>query len=137
MRLLSLALLTAALACDNPRQVRPDQDFTLTMGETVQVQGTGFGVTFVSVPTDTRCPINAQCVEAGNAQVELAIDFGPPGALTPDLLLVLNTTVDPHAMRVGGYLVQLEALDPQPVAGQPRKQPYRVTLRAITTGAVP
>lgn len=137
MRALALVVLAAVLACENPLQVRADQEFSLPLGETAQVRDAGFSLTFLSVPSDTRCPINALCVAAGNAAVQLAVHFAPPSTLTPDLPITLNTTDDPHAARVGGYLVELLALDPQPVAGQPPPQHYRATLRVATLGAVP
>jgi hypothetical protein len=137
MKRLALVLIPAALACQNPLMVRPDQDFTLAMGDRAVVRDAGFTLTFDSVPSDSRCPINALCITAGNAEVRLVVRFGPPGSAAPDLLLTLNTTIDPHAQRVGGFLVQLLALDPQPVAGQPPPMQYRASLRVSTLGAVP
>ena len=137
MRRSAWLLLLIAAACQNPLTVRPDQEFTLALGERVQVQDAGFELTFTSVPLDTRCPINVVCIAAGNAQVLLAVHFGPPQAFTPDLPLILNTTSDPRASRVGGYLVELLTLDPQPIAGQPPPKKYQATLRVGILGAIP
>jgi hypothetical protein len=130
-------LLVAPLACRNPLDVRPSQEFTLALGERAQVQDAGFTLVFESVPSDTRCPLDVVCVSAGNAEVQLVLHFGPPQALTPDRPLILNTTEDPHALPVDGYMVELLALDPQPVAGQAPPMAYRATLRVDALGAFP
>jgi hypothetical protein len=137
VRTSALLLAGVVLACQNPMAVSADQSFTLDLGQTVQIRDAGFSLRFQSVPSDSRCPINAMCVWAGNAAVQLVAHFGPSQALTPDLPLILNTTIDPHALPVGGYLVELHALAPQPVAGQPQPRNYRATLRVTTLGRFP
>ena len=59
---------------------------SLHLGETVKLPD-GATLKFVSVPQDSRCPPNAQCIRAGDA--DLLFDFATGGALathvTPNL----------------------------------------------------
>jgi len=59
---------------------------SLHLGETVRLPD-GATLKFVSVPQDSRCPPNAQCIRAGDA--DLLFDFATGGALathvTPNL----------------------------------------------------
>jgi hypothetical protein len=99
--------------------------FTLKPGQTASVQGVV--VTFRQVLSDSRCPINALCVWAGEATAEFSVRGRGLEAryelqLTPlDLGRRLVTHRD--------VVIEFQALQPHPVAGDPTEQDsYRATI---------
>jgi len=68
------------------RTIAAGTSASLHLGETVRLPD-GATLKFVSVPQDSRCPPNAQCIRAGDA--DLLFDFATGGALathvTPNL----------------------------------------------------
>ncbi|MEO3783814.1 hypothetical protein ABGB12_10810 [Actinocorallia sp. B10E7] len=53
------------------RTVRPGKPFTLAPGWTVRLRG-GPSLTFVAVESDSRCPVDVQCVWPGDAVVTVS-----------------------------------------------------------------
>ncbi len=103
------------------------KDFTLAFGETVFLKGTGLAVTFRAVLEDSRCPVNAYCVWAGNARLELSVARGDSA-----VRVVLNTLLDPTAVTVDAHELRLLSLSPQPYAGRTiPPDRYVATLRVI------
>lgn len=47
--------------------------FSLPLGETVVLRGTGAKIKFVRVREDSRCPTDVVCVWAGDAKIELLL----------------------------------------------------------------
>lgn len=86
------------------------QDFVLEVGQTVLVEGGGFGVTFVAVTGDSRCPVDVTCVWAGNATVELKVSMSD----AVDVTVTLNTDLEPKAATIGQHELHLVALAPVP-----------------------
>jgi len=130
MRAFLVLLAVAALGCNGPTEVAVDEEFTLGVGESVTIGRTGIIVTFEDMLEDSRCPINAYCVWAGNARIQLAVS-------TPARRVVLQTRSDSnyavvHQEGIRQLVVQLGNLLPEPVAGEPiDKQAYRATLKAM------
>jgi hypothetical protein len=131
--LLGTALLGAALllpACGQthvePSYSRLGERIELRVGETTRVGLDGLQLTFRGVSADSRCPSDVQCVWAGDATVNLAARGGG-GDWTP---LVLHTGVEPRSADYGEWVIELEALEPQPRGARtPRPGEYRVTVR--------
>lgn len=66
-------------------------------------------VKFVSLIEDSRCPIDVQCVQAGNARIKVEISNGR-GKETFEI----NTTMGPKGASFGGYAINLIELTPIP-----------------------
>ncbi|MBL7990157.1 MAG: hypothetical protein JNN25_01850 [Candidatus Kapabacteria bacterium] len=99
--------------------------FTLGVGQMAEIQDESLRVHLDSVPEDSRCPINAVCIWAGNARVRLTLTKGG----SQQQQLELNTTTEPKTAKYLGYSVQLVELTPLPTAGEPTKSgDYRATL---------
>lgn len=146
-RAVTAALLGAMLGCSDPTTVQADGDraavedrdgqpvdpgegqLVLAVGEGAVVPGTEVRVTFEGVLGDSRCPIDAICVWAGDAEVALTLALG---ADSPDLhVLHWNTAQGPGAVMVGPYRVSLVALDPLPRAGETvPADAYRAQVKA-------
>jgi hypothetical protein len=121
MRLLfSLVLLLGA--CQNSRSPAPSQDAEATSEVTLRVGDTTFvrniEIRFGGVLEDSRCPLDVQCVWAGNGQVQLGV--GPPrGTQGPTERMLLNTMENARSGDAWGLRVTLVELTPAPKSTQP------------------
>ena len=124
---LTIAAAAFVLAgCTSALTVAPESDFTLRVNETATLSGTTISVRVDSVVGDSRCPINAVCVWAGNAAVWLRL----MADAEPGTNAAVNTMVDPRSTSFEGKTITLVGLDPQPTQGKPISQSdYRVRLR--------
>lgn len=116
----------AAFGCarNQPRQVVVGSEFELSLGGTVRVAA-GPALSFAAVVEDSRCPIDAVCIQAGRAAVRIAVQHGDSA-----LELLLSTREGAIADTVGAHEVRLVALLPPPRAATPTPpDSYRVTLR--------
>jgi hypothetical protein len=94
-------------------------EFTLKPGETARIDSTDLGVFFFGVLSDSRCPANAICVQAGDAVVALRVG-------TAEVELRSNTVPE---RTVGIYKVRVVKLEPYPFSTQPiPPADYRASL---------
>ena len=87
------------------------------LGRTAELTGSGLRVSFQRLVGDSRCPINAMCVTAGDAVVSVRIERGE---LATEATLHTNGQMGPSRIELAGLEVQLFGLTPAAVAGQPR-----------------
>lgn len=114
--MLSLLLLTLMWQTPEPSQeVSLDEEFTIKIGQHVQVKDTNLKITFTSVAEDSRCPVDVSCVWAGNARLNMEVKKGRKKFAA----VFLNTTLNPGEIIFKGYRVKLIKLNPQPKAGIP------------------
>jgi hypothetical protein len=87
-------------------------EFSLHVGESVSIDGTGLEVRFVEVSEDSRCPSNALilCVWIGDGAVVLDISSESAGSSR----VTLHTTLDPKDVDAGSVVLSLIRLDPYP-----------------------
>jgi hypothetical protein len=83
--------------------------FDIKIGETIGVGD--LRLTFRSVEGDSRCPIDAVCVWAGDGEIALKIEQGTKAAVA-----ALHTTLDPKKTEWNGYTISLVSLTPAPRA---------------------
>ena len=122
MRQLSTApLITAVLtACSSSTSTSTDatlqtsqtvsqreigRAFEMKIGETVGVGD--LRLTFRSVEGDSRCPIDAVCVWAGDAEIALKIEQGSQAAVA-----ALHTTLEPKKTEWNGYTISFVSIAP-------------------------
>lgn len=129
MRRVVIAVAAAVLsaAC---LEVRTDpatalgQPFQLKPQKSAFVSG-GLILTFDSVLSDSRCPINATCVWAGEARVALTASTRSRGRAKVEM----STHGDASTLSFGGFIIRLTELQPYPFAGHPTPPgDYVVTL---------
>jgi hypothetical protein len=130
---LPLMSLTATAA---PESMPAEGTRKLAVGQTVRFDKGGIRVKFIKVSKDSRCPMNARCITAGDAEVILEVKVG---SKKPELV-TLHTHDEPRyavfsALPDGmigipkSYTVSLQELTPQPIAGRKtRQRDYRLTL---------
>jgi len=56
-----------------------DLEVTLAPGETASIENAGMAVRFTSVRSDSRCPADVRCIQAGSAVVRITVVRGPTG----------------------------------------------------------
>jgi len=103
-------ILVIILGCNgsivSPEKQTPklDETFEVKVGQSATVNG-DFTLTFMSVPSDSRCPKNVVCVWEGNGAVVLKFSDGVD---------TLNTVSKPSQIIRDGYTIKLIALTPYP-----------------------
>lgn len=112
LKILLLSLLSLSCARQAPFEpttvARPDTPFSLRPGQEAVIQGTSLRLYFVGVPEDSRCPVDVECVWAGDARLRLRLE----DPTRPDLEFDLHTTLEPQSVVVAGYRVTLQRLEP-------------------------
>lgn len=131
-------LSLAACGSDNPAPVESAGRLAgaisvLAPGEsTISPADAGHVVRFVGVANDSRCPINANCVWEGDADVRLSHRAGQG----PDVLFTLRVNRAPRDTVVGVTRIALDSLTPYPELAETVIAPSR--YRAwLTLSAVP
>jgi len=138
MRNLTAALLISALAACSSNSTSevttPSQNsqtvaqqelgraFSMKIGESITVGE--LRLTFRSVEGDSRCPIDAVCVWAGDGEIALKIEQGTKAAVA-----ALHTTLEPKKTEWNGYTISLVSLTPAPKAStQANPADYRAEI---------
>jgi hypothetical protein len=97
---------------------RVGREFKVKVGRVVTFAGESLRLRFASVAEDSRCPVNVNCVWAGNAEV--LIEVGTKGGRDKQVLR-LNTNAGTQGAGEGkyrGYTLKLVGLSPQPRDGR-------------------
>ncbi len=122
--LLALVTLAATAACSNAPTAPVSSTFTLAPGQSNTV-GT-VTVKLIGVTEDSRCPLNALCIQVGDAHV--ALEVSAPGTRRSLELQLLNPTN--RATQLRGYTIEVEDVTPYPYTVVPTLPgDYRVKLR--------
>lgn len=130
LAILAGLFLTVGLfaACgDEPLGPAAGESFSLVPGERITLEPTGTHVRFLQVASDSRCPLQAYCVWAGDAEVllEIAPRDGDPVEET----LHTDPGTGPQRVVLDRYELVLLDLRPYPeVPGGIATKDYRVVL---------
>lgn len=99
--------------------------FTLKEKQSVVIGPEKVRVTFERVVSESRCPVDVQCIQAGEATIALVVQ-APGGDKTA---LTLSTRGDQSTGTAGAWDVALTGLVPVPRVKAPAKrEPYEATL---------
>ncbi|MFA6944570.1 MAG: hypothetical protein WC220_01600 [Pedobacter sp.] len=131
--LLAIVCLTCLLisSCEKD-SIEFDSPFELGVNESIILSG-GLSITLESV-NDSRCPINAFCISAGNARVKLRMSDNSGAETFTELCLgfcdTRNNTEDSEIIRLNNvsYIVVLKTVSPYPEVG---KNPDKKVLLII------
>lgn len=100
---------------------------TLAPGQTGSVSG-GLALTFTGVSADSRCPIEALCIQIGDAVAEFQAAMRNGTARR----LELRTAGNARRGEVAGYQIELTSLQPYPSIQHPiAASDYRATLTIV------
>jgi len=118
----SLLLTACAVAPAARPPVRPGEEFTLALGESVGIAQKGIVLEFERVIDDSRCPMNARCIWEGNARIVISSGGAAAG------LHELNTSTRfDTRTHIADFVLELRRLEPDRLAGAPTKG-YVATL---------
>jgi hypothetical protein len=126
-QLIAALLITGLAACSGNTATTPDataqtnqqvaqreigRAFDMKIGETIAVGD--LRLTFQRVVNDSRCPIDAVCVWAGDAEIALRIEQGSQAAVA-----ALHSHLEPRRTVWNGYTIQLVSIAPSLSASSP------------------
>ncbi len=107
-------------------RVNLNQEFTLAIGQSAEINGENLTVRFNDVVEDSRCPKNVTCIWAG--RVSTIIDVTKDGKKEQTVLTEMGLTSDAAQQEYQTYLFKFR-VDPYPEAGkQINKSDYRLAL---------
>lgn len=115
--------MAAAAACTSSPTAPVNTTFTLAPGQSNTVGS--LTVKFIGVTLDTRCPLNALCIQVGDAYI--ALEASVPGTRRAFELQLLNPLN--RAAELRGYTIEAKELSPYPYTVVPTNpDDYRVRL---------
>jgi hypothetical protein len=91
------------------KEVSLDQEFTIKAGQQVEITGANLRITFTSVAEDSRCPVDVECVWAGNAKLNMEVKRSKKKYINA----ALNTTLEPREIDYKGYKIKLLRVTPE------------------------
>ena len=119
-------------ACERANPIGPaqplNQQFVLAPGQLAAIDGTAARVQFVEVANESRCPLNAICIQAGDATIAVSV-VDDQGSNRYELRVN-----DPTRKSVMHRDLRVEFVDlrPYPDTNRPTAPgDYRATLRVI------
>ena len=93
------------------RQVSAGETASVKFGETIRLEGGALEVRFAGVEGDSRCPTDAICVRAGEAQVRVSTRVRG----LAETSLVVDVPLDGEgSAQIGEYRLVLSDLEPRP-----------------------
>lgn len=123
-----MPLATSMLRQDSQTAGAPKrgEPFELKANETSRLTDENLSVRLKGVTQDSRCPVDAQCVWAGDAVVELTLEKPPAAA---DTRILHTSERFGRQADYEGLVIRLIDLKPQPREGTTiAPEDYRVTL---------
>lgn len=106
-----------------------NKPFVLGLNQQIALKSNGAKLLFVNVLNDSRCPINARCITAGDAEVQFL--FWAANS-TKSQMISLHTMPNQNTIKLGDLNLQLIDLQPGNVAGgTPKVKKYKAKLKFI------
>jgi hypothetical protein len=118
IKLRVFAVVAGVLACasvDNLIVAEPGTAFSLPLGRTATVSGSGSRVTFLQVSEDSRCPTSVVCVWAGDARIRVIVSRAGRGEESQ----ILSLSQPNNEARIGNLVVRFVNLAPYPETPDP------------------
>ena len=109
-----------------PGSLTLDDTVAVTLGASKVTRDGAVRVSFLEKLNDSRCPIDAVCVWAGDVGAVLLVETIEVAGQSP-----VHTAVEPRQLRAGGYEVTL--LDMTPYPGDKRQAPHVASVRVLRT----
>jgi hypothetical protein len=113
--LLLLSFMWQGQTTEPMKEVSLDEEFTIKIGQQVEVKEANLKITLTSVQEDSRCPVDVDCVWAGNAKLNLEVKRSKKKFVSASL----NTTLNPREIHYKGYTIKLIRLSPERRASVP------------------
>jgi hypothetical protein len=105
-----VAALSGCAVMEPTIAAEPGMAFSLPLGKTAAINGSGTRITFRQVHDDSRCPTDVTCVWAGDAKIEVTISRNG----SPDDTRILSLTPPNNETTSGDLQIRLVGLTPVP-----------------------
>jgi len=105
-----VAVLSSCAAVEPTIVAEPGVAFSLAVGKTAVINGSGTRITFNEVRNDSRCPVDVTCVWAGDAEVVVTISRNG----SPDDTRILSFAPTKNETTSGDLRIRLADLAPVP-----------------------
>ncbi|MBI5915848.1 MAG: hypothetical protein HY842_10755 [Bacteroidetes bacterium] len=132
--LLLLTVLALAAACKKKPKpgystVKLDEVFELKMSQSVVVKDNDLKLTFMSVPSDSRCPKNVDCIREGEVKINISAAVDGRGQT---LEFERAPSTQGNVTRaIGNFKIQLLDVSPYPESGKKIKPEDYVAKLAV------
>jgi hypothetical protein len=126
------ALLAIAGGCSESSSAPSDvfkREVVLSVGQTARIAEAEFSLRFDRVTSDTRCPADVLCIQAGDASVLVTVLW----ALDRSTSYELHTSA-PSSVRHRDVRIALEALAPYPFSSKPIDPASYTATLLVTRG---
>lgn len=110
-----IAVLPSCATVDTAVVANPGAEFSLAAGKSATISGTPYRITFNRVIEDSRCPVDVQCVWAGDAKIELTVSRSSAARDTR----VISLTPPNSELTVGDVKIRFVSLAPTPRQSEP------------------
>jgi hypothetical protein len=97
-----------------PGDVPYGQRFDLRQGQRLTVGDDGLAMTFQTVKSDARCPLDATCIDIGNAVIALTVELSGRSESRD-----IHTKPPLSTLTVDSYAITLDGLQPYPWSNRP------------------
>jgi hypothetical protein len=124
---LVVCVLVGLWGCAPPtiKEFSLDEPFTLSVRQKAQVGE--LQIQFLGVSQDSRCPMDVECIWAGNAKITLKVSLKDS---TKETVITINSYTEPTAAVYEGFRIEFVDLRPVPRSDRPiNPAEYRVTLK--------
>jgi len=103
-------ILTLVFGSFNFTSAQTKQQIKVLINRQKAVPGSKLTIKFASLIEDSRCPVDTNCIDAGNAQIMIKVSKSNGAAQTFEL----NTNSAPQFVTFAGYKIKLVGLNPEP-----------------------
>lgn len=111
-KILLLLVLTFSFGALFHADARATQKVSILINKQKTVVRNKLTIKFASLVEDSRCPTDAQCIQAGSARIKIEVGDGKTGAKSFEI----NTDAAPQIVSYNGYEIKLTDLNPKPAS---------------------
>jgi hypothetical protein len=113
-------------ASSSPSPVPLGQQFELRIGQSQSIAGEKLSLTFTDVTADSRCPLGAECIQAGQAKCQLEVTS--IGQVYSIELIETGLSAGSASTLMGEYKISFQLIPYPEVGKQIQKSDYQLLI---------
>jgi len=118
-------ILTFVFGAFAQAEAQTSQQLKLIVNQQKTVTKDKLKIKFISVLEDSRCPMDTNCIWAGNAKIQIKVSDSKGASKTFEL----NMNLEPRIVSFAGYEIKIINLTPQPASNiRINRNGYAATL---------
>lgn len=130
---ISTLILTLLFGSFNFINAQTKQQIKVLINRQKAIPGSKLTIKFASLVEESRCPIDTNCIDAGNAQIMIKVSKSNGAAQTFEL----NTNSAPQFVTFAGYKIKLIDLNPRPATNiRINRNGYTATFLVSKSGSL-